>query len=205
MTKLALAINQKRCIGCQACAEACKMENNVAMGMLWTRTLTEGSDVMDAPLGEFPNLRMDYLPLGCQHCENPACQKVCPTGATYKDDKGRVEIDYDKCIGCRMCMAACPYNVRVFNWEEPVHDPEGGYGDAAVPERHKGIMEKCTLCKQRTDNDQKPMCVVCCPTHARVFGDLDDPTSEISRLKRERNVRILLEDMGTSPQVFYFA
>ena len=205
MTKLALAINQKRCIGCQACAEACKMENNVAMGMLWTRTLTEGSDVMDAAVGQFPNLRMDYLPLGCQHCENPACQKVCPTGATYKDEMGHVEIDYDKCIGCRMCMAACPYNVRVFNWNEPVHDPEQGYGDAAVPKRGKGVMEKCTLCKQRTDNGQKPMCVVCCPTHARVFGDLDDPNSEISRIKRERNVRILLEEMGTQPQVFYFA
>ena len=204
MTRYAIAVSQERCIGCQTCSNACKMQNGVPMGMLWTRTLTEGSPVMDAPLGTFPNVSMRYLPLACQHCANPACQKVCPTGATYKDELGRVEIDYDKCIGCRMCMAACPYNVRQFNWEEPVRDPDFAYGDARVPVRSKGVMEKCTLCKERTDAGDDPMCVVCCPTHARVFGDLDDPVSEISRLKRERNVRILLEDMGTSPQVFYF-
>ena len=112
--KLALAINQRRCIGCQACSEACKMENNVAMGMLWTRTLTEGSEVVDAAVGEFPNLRMDYLPLGCQHCENPACQKVCPTGATYKDDMGRVVEGYllweqsSRYITAR-CETRCPW------------------------------------------------------------------------------------------------
>ena len=204
MTRYAIAIDQTRCIGCQTCSNACKMQNNVPMGMLWTRTLTEGCDVMDGAQGEFPNLSRDYLPLSCQHCENPACQKVCPTGATYKDDKGRVEIDYEKCIGCRMCMAACPYNVRVFNWGDPHRDPDFNYGDKDVPVRSKGVMEKCTLCKERTDRGQKPMCVVCCPTHARVFGDLDDPQSEIAQLKRDRDCRILLEDRGTKPQVFYF-
>jgi molybdopterin-containing oxidoreductase family iron-sulfur binding subunit len=129
--------------------------------------------------------------------------KVCPTGATFKDDKGRVEIDYDKCIGCRMCMAACPYNVRVFNWNEPVRDPDFNYGDKDVPVRPKGVMEKCTLCKERTDRGEEPMCVVCCPFDARVYGDLDDPDSEISKLRSKQNVRILLEDMGTKPQVFY--
>ena len=204
MTKLAIAISQRRCIGCQCCAEACKMENNVPMGMLWSRTLTEGSEVMDAAVGQFPNLSLQYLPVACQHCENPACQKVCPTGATYKDDMGRVQIDYDKCIGCRMCMAACPYNARVFNWNDPVHDPDFNYGDKDVPVRKKGVMEKCTLCKERTDRGEEPMCVVCCPTHARIFGDLDDPNSEISKLRASGNVRILLEEMGTEPQVFYF-
>jgi molybdopterin-containing oxidoreductase family iron-sulfur binding subunit len=172
--------------------------------MLWNRVLTAGCEHFDGAEGTYPNLTREYLPLACQHCENAACKRVCPTGATYRDEKGRIEIDYDKCIGCRMCMAACPYNVRVFNWTAPVHDPEGGYGDARVPSRGKGVMEKCTLCKERTDEGAEPMCVVCCPTHARVFGDLDDPTSEISRLKREHPVRILLEDMGTKPQVFYF-
>ena len=203
MTRLAIAINMHRCIGCQTCSHACKMENNVPMGMLWTRTIAENCDVTDGAVGEFPNLTRTYLPMACQHCENPACQKVCPTGATYKDDMGRVEIDYDKCIGCRMCMAACPYNVRVFNWNEPDRDPGFNYGDARVPVRSKGVVEKCTLCKERTDNGQVPMCVECCPMEARVYGDLDDPNSEISKLRAKNNVRILLEDMGTKPQVFY--
>ena len=204
MTKLAIAIDQHRCIGCQTCSNACKMQNNVPSGMLWSRTIVEGADAIDGVVGAYPNITRSYIPMACQHCENPACQKVCPTGATYKDDMGRVEIDYDKCIGCRMCMAACPYNVRQFNWSEPVRDPDFNYGDARVPVRSKGVMEKCTLCKERTDEGEAPMCVVCCPTRARVYGDLDDPNSEISRLKRERNVRILLEEMGTQPQVFYF-
>ena len=130
---------------------------------------------------------------------------MCPTGATYKDDKGRVEIDYDKCIGCRMCMAACPFNARVFNWEEPVRDPDVNYGDVRVPVRNKGVMEKCTLCKERTDDGDVPMCVRVCPARARTFGDLDDPESDISKLARERvgDVHHLLEEKGTRPQLFY--
>lgn len=204
MTKLAIAINLSRCMGCQTCSNACKMQNNVPMGQLWNRVLSEGCEYSEGAVGTYPNISRSYLPLACQHCENPACQKVCPTGATYKDDMGRVEIDYDKCIGCRMCMAACPYNARVFNWNEPVRDPQFNYGDKDVPERGRGVMEKCSLCKERTDRGEVPMCVKCCPVKARVFGDLDDPSSEISRLRNKGNVRILLEDKGTSPQVFYF-
>ncbi len=203
MTKLGIAINKTRCIGCQTCAHACKMQNNVPSGMRWNRVLTEGCDVEDGALGEFPNLSRGYLPVACQHCENPACLRVCPTGATYKDDKGRVEIDYEKCIGCRMCMAACPYNARVFNWNEPVRDPGFNYGDKDVPVRGKGVVEKCTLCKERTDRGDEPMCVACCPTRARTFGDLDDPDSEISRVVRERKAGVLLEEQGTRPQVHY--
>ncbi len=203
MTKLAIAINTARCIDCMSCANACKMQNNVPSGMLWNRVITEGADSVNGAVGSYPNLTRTFLPLACQHCENPACEKVCPTGATYKDALGRVEIDYDKCIGCRMCMAACPYNARSFNWAEPVRDPDFNYGDSRVPVRPRGVMEKCTLCKERTDDGDVPMCVACCPTKARVFGDLDDPNSEISQLKREKSVRILLEDKGTRPQVFY--
>ena len=205
MTKLAIAINLNRCVGCHTCANACKMQNNVPMGMLWNRILTEGADTLDGAVGEYPNLTRTYLPVQCQHCENAACLKVCPTGATYKDDKGRVEIDYDKCIGCRMCMAACPFNARVFNWEEPVRDPDVNYGDARVPVRNKGVMEKCTLCKERTDDGDVPMCVRVCPARARTFGDLDDPESDISKLARERvgDVHHLLEEKGTCPQLFY--
>ena len=206
MTKLAIGINLDRCIGCHTCANACKMQNNVPDGMLWNRVITEGCDAIDGAVGEYPNLTRTYVPLACQHCENPACLKVCPTGATYKDDQGRVEIDYDRCIGCRMCMAACPFNARVFNWEDPQRDGGFNWGDARVPVRTRGVMEKCTLCRERTDEGEAPMCVVCCPTHARVFGDLDDPTSELAQLRSKAgsNVHLLLEEKGTKPQVFYY-
>ena len=171
--------------------------------MLWNRVLTEGCEQFDGAEGVYPHLTRTYLPLACQHCENPACERVCPTGATYKDEMGRVEIDYDKCIGCRMCMAACPYNARTFNWNEPVRATGAAYGDARVPERSRGVMEKCTLCKERTDEGEVPMCVHCCPGDARIFGDLDDPDSAVSRLRREGSAEVLLEDKGTRPQVFY--
>ncbi len=142
--------------------------------------------------------------MACQHCENPACLKVCPVGATYKDDMGRVEIHYDKCIGCRICMAACPYNARVFNWSEPERDPNWNYGDKDVPVRPKGVAEKCTLCKERTDRGDIPMCVRVCPGRARVYGDLDDPESEISKVVRENHAYQLLEEFGTRPQLRYY-
>lgn len=204
MTRFGLAINTGRCIGCHTCANACKMQNNVPMGMLWNRVLTEGCDRFDSAEGVYPHLTRTYLPLACQHCENPACERVCPTGATYKDDKGRVEIDYDKCIGCRMCMAACPYNARNFNWQTPVRVTGANYGDAEVPVRPKGVAEKCTLCRERTDRGEEPMCVVCCPAHARIFGDLDDPDSEISQTILNRKAWTLLENQGTRPSVHYF-
>ena len=130
MTKLAIGIDLHRCIGCNTCALACKMQNNVPDGMLWNRVLTEGCDRFDSAEGVYPHLTRTYLPLACQHCENPACERVCPTGATYKDDKGRVEIDYDKCIGCRMCMAACPYNARTSTGTIRCAPPVPPYGDA---------------------------------------------------------------------------
>lgn len=204
MAKLGMSINLFRCIGCNTCVNACKMQNSVPMGMHWNRVLTEGCEVLDGAEGTYPNLTRTYIPLACQHCENPACLRVCPTGATYKDDKGRVEIDYDKCIGCRMCMAACPYNARVFNWSEPVRDPDFNYGDKDVPVRPKGVAEKCTMCKERTDRGEEPMCVMCCPTEARVFGDLDDPESAISKFLGEKSTFVLLEEQGTRPQVRYF-
>lgn len=203
MTKLALVISQQRCIGCQACALSCKMSNNVPDGMMWNRVLSVNTEHLDGAQGTYPNLTREYLPIACQHCENPACMRVCPTGATYKDDKGRVQIDYEKCIGCRMCMAACPYNVRAFNWNEPVRQVGFDYGDAEVPARGKGIMEKCTLCKERGDRGEEPMCVVNCPMRARIYGDLDDPNSAASRAIRENAAYVLLPEQGTRPQVHY--
>ena len=115
-----------------------------------------------------------------------------------------IQIDEEKCIGCRMCMAACPYNARTFNWSEPVRATGAAYGDARVPERGRGVMEKCTLCKERTDRGEEPMCVQCCPMRARIFGDLDDPESEVSRVIAQRHAHVLLEEQGTRPQVYYF-
>ena len=185
------------CVGCKACEVACKNRNELDSPGPRLRKVTSTES------GTFPDVRVVHLSTSCMHCENPACERVCPTGATYKDDKGRVEIDYDKCIGCRMCMAACPYSARTFNWNEPVRATGASYGDARVPERGRGVMEKCTLCKERTDEGDEPMCVRCCPADARIFGDLDDPDSAVSRLRREQSAEVLLEEKGTRPQVFY--
>ena len=204
MAHYGFAIDTVRCIGCHTCSTACKLSNNLPIDIWWNRVLTEGGEAMDTPGGEWPNNHMRFLPVSCQHCENPACVKVCPVGATYKDpETGAVRQDYDKCIGCRMCMAACPYNARTFNWNDPVRATGASYGDARVPERARGVMEKCTLCKERTDEGDEPMCVRCCPADARIFGDLDDPDSAVSRLRRDQGAEVLLEDKGTRPQVFY--
>lgn len=204
MTKWGMAINKTRCIGCQTCAFACKMENNVPSGLRWNRVLTEGCDVEDGALGTYPALSRAYLPIACQHCENPACEKVCPTRATYKDDKGRVLVDYDKCIGCRMCMAACPYTgVRSFNWEEPKYTIDFSVGSVEVPVHQKHVVEKCTMCWHRLAKGEEPACVEVCPGRARFWGDLDDPASEVSRLVRDREYQQLLAEEGTKPSVYY--
>ena len=200
-----MVIDLKRCSGCKTCSVVCKVANNIPNDIIWNRVLTEVCDVVDGALGTYPNVTRTFLPVACQHCENPACVKVCPVGATYKDpETGVVRQDYDKCIGCRMCMAACPYNARSFNWEEPVRDVDFNYGDAEVPVRPRGVAEKCTLCRERTDRGEEPMCVVCCPAHARIFGDLDDPDSEISQTILNRKAWTLLEGQGTRPSVHYF-
>lgn len=203
MTKFGMVIDLTRCMGCQTCVTACKMQNNVPMGMLWNRVITNGEDVLDGVEGVYPHVSRQYVPIACQHCENAPCVKVCPVEATYHDYQGRVLIDYDRCIGCRYCMAACPYNVRVFNWTEAVRHPGFNYGDSKVPVRKVGVVEKCTMCSERTDEGLDPMCVVCCPAEARTFGDLNDPNSEVSRLIVEHNAETLLKEKGTKPKVYY--
>lgn len=199
-----MVIDLKRCSGCKTCSVVCKVANNIPNNIIWNRVLTEGGNAPDTAGGTWDNPEMQHWPVACQHCENPACTKVCPVGATWKDEQtGIVRQDYDKCIGCRMCMAACPYNARTFNWNEPVRATGASYGDARVPERARGVMEKCTLCKERTDEGDEPMCVRCCPADARIFGDLDDPDSAVSRLRRKQSAEVLLEEKGTRPQVFY--
>ena len=204
MTKLVMCINLKRCTGCNTCTVACKMENNVPQGMLWNRVITEGAENPDGVMGTYPNIHRSVKPVACQHCENPACQKVCPTGATYKDDMGRVLVNYDKCIGCRMCMAACPYTgVRSFNWEEPAYYTGVAFGDADVPAHQKHTVEKCTMCWHRLAKGEKPFCIDICPERARIWGDLDDPKSEVSLLIAKRQHKTLLPEKGTRPSVYY--
>ena len=205
MTRLGFVIDKKSCIACHACAVACKVENNLPDGLWWSRILTDGGKNMDTPAGTYPNLTMGNIAVACQHCDNPACVKVCPVGATYKDpDTGVVRQDYDKCIGCRMCMSACPYTgVRQFNWEEPSYAIGQDMGDADVPAHQKHVVEKCTMCWHRLAKDLAPACVEVCPARVRYFGDFDDPDSEVSKLIREREYMQLLDDRGTNPSVYY--
>ena len=167
--------------------------------------MTVGGNHMDAPSGMYPNLEMYNITLACQHCENPACVKVCPVGATYKDEEtGVVRQDYDKCIGCRMCMAACPYTgVRSFNWEEPKYTIGFAIGDPDVPSHQKHVVEKCTMCWHRLARGEEPACIEVCPERARFWGDLDDPDSEVAQLVASRECKQLLPEQGTNPSVYY--
>ena len=200
-----MVIDTARCIGCQTCAVACKVANNLPKGNWWNRVLTDGGPAVDTASGEYPNNYLGYITVSCQHCDNPACVKVCPVGATYKDsDTGIVRQDYDKCIGCRMCMAACPYTgVRSFNWEEPKYAVDFATGDAGVAPHQKHVVEKCTFCYQRTSQGKDPACMELCPGRARFWGDLDDPDSEVSQLISKREYKQLLPEQGTRPSVYY--
>lgn len=200
-----MVIDLKKCMGCQTCSTACHLANNLPKGIWWNRVLTEGGETIDTAQGNYPNNSIHHVPVACQHCENPACVKVCPVGATWKDEQtGVVRQDYDKCIGCRMCMAACPYTgVRSFNWDEPKFAVDFAVGEAEAPVHQKHVVEKCTLCVSRVAKGQDPKCVEACPGRARFFGDLDDPNSEISQLIREREYMQLLPDEGTNPSVYY--
>lgn len=203
--RLGMVIDMKGCIACTSCAVACKIENNLPNEVWWNRILTDGGANPDTPAGTYPNLTMDNFTVACQHCDNPACVKVCPVGATYKDEEtGVVRQDYDKCIGCRMCMAACPYTgVRSFNWEEPQYVVEHAVGDADVPKHQKHVVEKCTMCWHRLAQGLEPACVEPCPARVRYFGDLNDPDSEVSKLLRDREYMQILPERDTEPSVYY--
>ena len=179
-----ILIDLKRCIGCHTCTFACKIENDVQPGS-WIHVKTEGGPHMDTPEGIYPNVRMHYLPKTCNHCRRPTCLPVCPTHAIYKRKDGIVLIDKDKCMGCKLCIEACPYEAPIFNPET-------------------SIVEMCTLCSHRIDNGLEPFCVTCCPTRAMEFGDINDPNSEISRLIRKKRAYVLMPERDTQPAVYYY-
>jgi molybdopterin-containing oxidoreductase family iron-sulfur binding subunit len=179
--------------------------------------------------GVYPNIKSEYVPRPCMHCENPPCIKVCPVGATFKDEEGIVEQNYARCIGCRFCTIGCPYSVRYFNWHKPSWDKDielhlnpdrveapGLLEGPAV--RPQGVVEKCTFCIHRLrkareqavaekrafrPDDYVPACVQTCTGKARFFGDLDDETSTVNRLVKTNRSFRLLEDEGTHPKVIY--
>jgi molybdopterin-containing oxidoreductase family iron-sulfur binding subunit len=148
-----------------------------------------------------------YVPVQCQQCEDPPCVKVCPVRATWKEPDGIVVVDYNWCIGCRYCMAACPYGARHFNWAEPKVAPDDLNPDMHYlgnRPRFRGVVEKCTFCIQRTRNGRYPACVEICPVGARKFGNLLDPKSEIRSILEHKRVLILKNDLATHPKFFYF-
>lgn len=219
-----MAIDQNRCVGCWTCAVSCKSVNNEPLGIFWNRVLTgepgksvpsapPASQAIDVPHGVFPNLALAYQPTACQHCADAPCEKVCPVSATFRREDGVVLVDFERCIGCRYCLAACPYGARTFNWEKGQYSPDFpvGYGRdyrsngrlVFTPVRPVGVAEKCTFCVERIDEGQKPMCVETCPAGARIFGDLNDPQSEVSKVVGQRGGRQLLADLGTRPSVYY--
>jgi len=184
--RMGFVINTKRCIGCRTCTVACKMENNVSLGVSRIRVLNaKNTMVFDKPVGKYPYTNESWVTVPCQHCKNAPCVKVCPTGASQKREDGVVFIDKDKCIGCRYCVWSCPYGARQFDEENKVVD-------------------KCTMCMHRTDEGKIPMCVNVCMGRAITYGDLNDPTSEVYQLVHSKPVRILKPEQGTEPSVFYF-
>ncbi|MBN2654157.1 MAG: 4Fe-4S dicluster domain-containing protein [Nitrospirae bacterium] len=207
-----------RCIGCRKCVQACVEENNQSRDpqIQWISVLKmkKGAKMADFQTADkyyqpeqVPEPGYFYLPVQCQQCEDPPCVKVCPTKATWKEKDGIVVIDYNWCIGCRYCMAACPYGARRFNWGTPnvpaeQLNPNTHYlGNRPRP---KGSVEKCTFCIQRTREGRYPACVEACPVGARKFGNLADPNSEIRKAMEHFRVFRLKEDLNTKPQFFYF-
>ena len=222
MPRWGMGIDLDRCTACGACVAACKVENNVQIvpvgesqrgrRMHWLRLLAE-------PRGSYPDTELRIVPNLCMMCDNPPCTKVCPVHATYLGADHLVGQIYPRCIGCRYCMAACPYSVKVFNWSHaeppaemlPILNPD-------VSVRPKGVVEKCTFCYHRLqaaketaraesrpvrESDYQPACVQSCPADAMIFGDLDDQLSPVSQLSRSARAIRALEHLGTEPKVYF--
>ena len=176
MTK-AILINYDYCTGCHSCEVACKNENGIALGEYWNRVLQIG------PHGTFPDLEQYWLPVQCQQCEDAPCVHVCPTGASYRDADGKVLVDKEKCIGCKYCMAACPYGAR-------------------IQIKATGVVEKCRFCWEDGEPGNPPACVGTCISGTRIFGDLDDPDCELVKEIAATHAAPIAGDL-TKSKVYY--
>ncbi len=202
-----MVINLDTCIGCEYCQRACSATNDVALDKNWNIVVREQTS--DGK--EF------FFSRPCLHCQDAPCVEVCPVKATYHRDDGLVVMDYDRCIGCRYCEVACPYDARKFNWEarSDANPYVPTWGIPEVPRRPRGVVEKCTFCRHRidkakelgltpgVDREATPACVNICPVGARTFGDLNDPESEVSKLIASNPTIRLREELGTEPNVYY--
>jgi Fe-S-cluster-containing dehydrogenase component len=199
MTQLALVIDLNVCVGCHACVTSCKEWNTSGSAGPLVDLNPYGADptgtffnrVQTFEVGEYPDTQTVHFPKSCLHCEDPPCVPVCPTGASYKRaEDGIVLVDYDKCIGCKYCAWACPYGVRELD-------------------EKRQVMTKCSLCVDRIydktlpERDRKPSCVLACPTNARLFGDVHDPESIVSKAIREQAGYPLMREQGTRPANHY--
>ena len=214
------ALNLTRCVGCRRCAHACLKENNqsretdddIQMSYIRVLELAKGAINLETSNQYYqpdkvPQPDKYYMPVQCHQCRESPCTKVCPVQATWQEPDGIITVDYNWCIGCRYCMAACPYDARRFNFEKPkltpgAINPTQSYLSNRV--RPKGVVEKCTFCLHRTREGKYPACLEVCPTGARVFGNLLDPNSEINYILKNKRVYILKEDVGTRPRFYYF-
>jgi Fe-S-cluster-containing dehydrogenase component len=208
-----MVIDLTKCVGCYGCVIACKQEHFLPPGIFWNRILISET-------GDYPTVTKQMYPVQCNHCKEAICVKVCPTGATQQREDGVVWIDQNKCVGCRYCLISCPYQVRVFYSNHQEYFPGQGLtpfeeiGKRLYPHQ-TGVVLKCNFCLERIDSGIKKglrpgvdreattACVNACPTKARVFGDLDDPNSEISLLIREKRAVQLHPEYGTDPSVYY--
>lgn len=185
LRRFAMVIDLRRCIGCDACMVACKAEYDVPLGVFRTW-------VPYRVVGKYPNVKKHFLPRLCNHCDDPPCVRSCPVGATYKvEDGGFVLQNYERCIGCKACMASCPYNARFML---PEHRTRTNI---------TRVVDKCTFCHHRVEKGLAPACVQTCVGRARIFGDLNDPGSEVSRLVATLPTQVLRPEEGTKPQVYY--
>ncbi len=218
--EFAYALNLSKCIGCRKCAHACLAENNqsresdtdINMSYIRVLQLDKGSINLETADHYYdpetvPQKSKYYMPVQCHQCRESPCTKACPVQATWQEPDGVVVVDYNWCIGCRYCMAACPYDARRFNFEKPKLtteqlNPNQGYLSNRV--RPKGVVEKCTFCLHRTREGRYPACLEVCPVGARVFGNILDPDSEINYILENKRVYILKEEVGTVPRFYYF-
>ena len=211
--KFAYGLNLTKCNGNRLCVAACQKENNLDRSFGYIKVLEIDKGTINLEKGNryyegtVPKEGKFYLPIQCNQCEQPPCTRACPIQATWKEPDGIVVVDYDWCIGCRYCQAACPYEARHFNFHTPEIpaeeiNPNQSYLSNRI--RKRGVIEKCTFCLHRTRNGKFPACLEACPTGARKFGNILDTNSDIYYIMKHKNVFVLKEDLNTIPQFFYY-